>query len=187
MFPPIFHGMFLDYLCMIDNLSNYEFKICFSPKCRHIHTYAHMHLEIQNEYVSHFCFDPLINIIYKMVNNNSNIHIYKTFSLFSTGQFCRSITYMVVEQNKKNVIVCTAWLYDVLFKHRKLSSLQDSGGYWELVVPMGLIGSVSSYYRPSLMQCLLSQQRNGRAISPGYMTIKLFFMVFRGFKVSTPG
>ena len=80
----------------------------FFPTCMHIYAYAHINLEILYEYVALFCFDPLINIIYKMVNNNSNIRIYKTFSLFTTGQFCRSITYMIVEQNKKNLIVCTA-------------------------------------------------------------------------------
>ena len=56
-----------------------SFKLHFLPTWMHIHAYVHMHLEILNEYVAHFCFDPLINIINKMVNNNSNIHIYKTF------------------------------------------------------------------------------------------------------------
>ena len=73
-------------------------RFVFFP-CACTYAHAHMHLEILNEYVTHFCFDPLINIINKMVNNNSNIHIFNTFSLFNTAQFCRGITDMIVEQN----------------------------------------------------------------------------------------
>ena len=100
-FPGLFYDTFLHYLCLVDYLSNatHELQDSFFSMCMHIHAYAHMHLDILNEYVTHFCFEPLINIKNKMANNNSNIHIYDTFSLFNTAQFFRGITYMIVEQN----------------------------------------------------------------------------------------
>ena len=89
------------FICLVDYLSiaTHEFQDLFFSMCMHMHAYAHMHLDILNEYVTHFCFEPLINIRNKMANNNSNIHIYDTFSLFNTAQFFRGITHMIVEQN----------------------------------------------------------------------------------------